>query len=178
MAEDLSSMDNSKEIPLFETPSLLGCITEQDENSKDKALLEKVNEVFGLAKPSNTGTVSFVTPSSTILQELNPSIQTLYAQSLVEFISKKDSIQFDVEQKPHESVELKSPNSSNTIIFHNEMETPNENRKECTQCKTTKSPGWRRGKNNCLLCNRCGLQWKRKITKQNYQNKFILNKTY
>eukprot|EP00123_Amoebidium_parasiticum_P014475 comp22510_c0_seq1/m.34105 comp22510_c0_seq1/g.34105 ORF comp22510_c0_seq1/g.34105 comp22510_c0_seq1/m.34105 type:complete len:436 (-) comp22510_c0_seq1:624-1931(-) len=31
---------------------------------------------------------------------------------------------------------------------------------ECTNCKTTETSLWRRGENNCVLCNACGLYWK------------------
>lgn len=40
-----------------------------------------------------------------------------------------------------------------------------ESIKQCQYCHTQKSPMWRRGPNQVLLCNRCGLRAKKHIIK-------------
>jgi ribosomal protein L37AE/L43A len=40
-----------------------------------------------------------------------------------------------------------------------------KNLKFCTNCKTTKTAQWRKGKNGVWLCNRCGLRYKKQLIK-------------
>jgi hypothetical protein len=79
----------------------------------------------------------------------------------------KESLDQFIKSEP-----INTPGVQNSILLifdslrHVNPVQPKKTRKlnpsgECTNCKTVKSPIWRKGPNNSKLCNKCGLYWKR-----------------
>ncbi len=78
--------------------------------------------------------------------------------------------QLDFSDKTNASIELQSICTNQglePVTTHLHKRGVDDSRK-CSHCNSSHSPGnlWRRGSNNCLLCNKCGLKWKRKIGKK------------
>eukprot|EP01133_Synstelium_polycarpum_P013848 gene13848-16328_t len=53
-----------------------------------------------------------------------------------------------------------------SIIKKKRGRPPSKKPVECSECKTTSTPEWRRGPNGESLCNACGLQFAKKMKKE------------
>ncbi len=132
----------------------------QADDATDQEMLQQVNQIFGLC------------PREEALKLERDSIPPTFS---IKAKSIEDSIPWEVIEQTLAALLSTKTNKTIAVIepklVKSNSPTPSESSestivKQCSQCQTRRSPGWRRGSNHCLLCNKCGLRWKRSISKQ------------
>lgn len=120
-------------------------------------------------------TTGFIENMMTTCSYLLPTEDTLISwTTLLDAVLPKSGSTEEVTTSSFEEKHLyncKVENSVESSEHSEEEEAKQREQKRCSECNTTTSPLWRRGFNHSIVCNRCGLRWKRKIEKQ---HKFVV----